>query len=76
MRRIISATFAPRPRLGVKHGLLTMRGSTPAVTHETAAAAVVQLWLALAFRGAGREECNVFEQLSHAVIFSQHKEPN
>lgn len=44
-------------------------------TYESAAA-VVQFRLLLAFRGAGREECNVFEQLSHAVIFSQHKEPN
>lgn len=32
---------------GVKHSLLTMHGSTSAVTHETAAE-VVQLWLLLA----------------------------
>lgn len=69
------ARFVSWSSFGVKHSLLTMHSYISAVTHETAAA-VVQLWLPLAFRKAGREERNTFEWFSHFVILSQHKESN
>lgn len=58
-----------------KNPLLLLCNRTSAATRGTAAAEV-QLWLFLGFRGAGREERNVFQQFSHAAISSQLKESN
>lgn len=58
-----------------KNSLHLLCSRTSAATRGTAAAEV-QLWLFLGFRGAGREERNVFQQFSHAEISSQLKKSN